>query len=428
MNLLYKCVTCGGQFRSDEVVYLCPECTGGSSPGTSATAGVASDKAAGAAGFQKGILSMPLDVPAARARIAGRRSDGQVDPHMLLPFAVGGSDVFPAGDTPVIEPARLRRRTGFPNLYFKDDSRNPSGSLKDRASLLVAEQAMLQRRHKVVLASTGNAGASMACAGAAYSLDIILFIPENAPREKYIQALSYGARVVPISGSYDDAFILSIEYTKEFGGINRNTGYNPYTIEGKKTVSIEIYNQLGCRVPDYVFIPAGDGVVYSGVCKGFSDLAEAGIVDRIPKLILVQAEGSNAISRSWRESGQVVLSRVDTRADSIAVASPACGEMAMECLQISKGTPIEVSDAEIGHAQLELGKQSGLFVEPSSAAAWAGFLNAKKDLDPQATVVVLLTGTGFKDMRAAEELVDLPPSCHPDPGSARKFLCDVYGD
>ena len=419
MNLSYKCVTCGGQFQSDEVVYLCPECGVGAA---------ASDMAADSIGFQKGVLTMPLDLPAVLARIAAQRSDGPVDPHMLLPFSVSGADVFPAGGTPLIEPARLRRRTGFPNLYFKDDSRNPSGSLKDRASLLVAEQAMLRRQNKVVLASTGNAGASMACAGAAYSLTIILFIPENAPREKYIQALSYGARVVPISGSYDDAFILSIEYTKDFGGINRNTGYNPFTIEGKKTVSIEIYNQLGCRVPDYVFIPAGDGVVYSGVYKGFSDLAETGITDRIPKLILVQAEGSNAISRSWSEGGQVVLSRVDTCADSIAVASPACGELALECLRISKGKPMEVSDNEIGHAQMDLGKESGVFVEPSSAAAWAGFLKEKKDLDPQAAVVVLLTGTGFKDMRAAEQLVNLPPSCRPDPGSARKFLINVYGD
>ena len=169
----------------------------------------------------------------------------------------------------------------------------------------------------------------MACAGAACGLTVVLFVPGAAPRAKLLQSLMYGAQVIPVQGTYDDAFALSIEYTRAFGGINRNTGFNPFTIEGKKTVSLELYNQLGCGVPDVVYVPVGDGVIISGAAKGFADLMEAGLADRMPAMVAVQAEGSNAIARSWREKREVVLTRTSTIADSLSVASPACGRMAL---------------------------------------------------------------------------------------------------
>jgi threonine synthase len=407
VSIRYTCGSCGSGYTSNGLIYRCPKCAG---PGSAAHSG-----------FQKGNLSVEFD-PAP----AARKVD-PVDPLTFLPFAVRGAAGFPAGGTPLVQPSRLRAAEGFPNLFLKLDNLNPSGSLKDRASLLVAEHAMLLGERRVVLASTGNAGASMACAAAAYGLEVILFVPAAAPKAKLLQSLLYGARVVPVRGSYDDAFALSIQYTDRYGGVNRNTGYNPLTVEGKKTVSIELWNQLGGRVPDVVYVPTGDGVIFSGACKGFADLVNAGCADRMPVMVAVQAEGSNAIARSFREGREVTLERASTIADSLAVASPASGHMAIDNLRRFSGRAIEVSDAEISQSQGQLCREAGVFVEPSSAAACAGFLKDRRIVDPGATVVVLLTGTGFKDTTAAEKLISLPAACAPVLEDAVRLLADQYG-
>ena len=423
MTISYACTTCGARYESAGVIYRCPKCAGpGVGPGASEGPNAGAVPNAGAhTGFQKGNLSVAFD-PAPAAR-----KDGPVDPLLFLPLAVRGVAGFPAGGTPLVQPSRLRAAAGLPNLFLKLDNLNPSGSLKDRASLLVAEHAALLGERSVVLASTGNAGASMACAGAAYGLEVILFVPAAAPKAKLLQSLLYGARVVPVNGSYDDAFALSIQYTDRYGGINRNTGYNPLTVEGKKTVSIELWNQLGGRVPDVVYVPTGDGVIFCGACKGFADLVKAGCADRMPVMVAVQAEGSNAIARSLREGREVTLAHASTIADSLAVASPASGQMALENLRRFSGRAVEVSDAEISKAQSQLCREAGTFVEPSSAAAWAGFLKDRGGIDPQSLVVVLLTGTGFKDTAAAEKLVSLPAACAPVVEDAVRLLADAYG-
>jgi threonine synthase len=410
VKVSYRCVTCGASFESDQVVYECPTCIvpGAAAQGTEI------------AGFPRGYLAVDVALP------AHSRPGLLVDPFSLLPLPIFDWRSFPAGETPLVQPQRLRNATGFRNLFLKNDTLNPSGSLKDRASLLVAAQA---RRHgvtRVALASTGNAGASMSCAGAAYGLEIILFVPAAAPRAKLLQSLLYGARVVPVQGTYDDAYTLSIAYTRRFGGINRNTAFNPFTVEGKKTVSIEMYNQLGGAAPDIVYVPTGDGVIVSGVCKGFADLHRAGFTDRMPVIVAVQAEGSDAIFRSMRDGRETVLDRTSTIADSLAVSRPAAGAMALQLLK-KHGRAIEVSDSETSAAQAELCRESGIFVEPSSAVAWAGFRKDREKVDPAARVVVLLTGTGFKDTAAAEKLVSLPAPCPPDLDSAAGLLADVYG-
>lgn len=404
MSLRYRCVSCSQELESHAVIYRCPRCARGTK----------------GSGFQKGNLVTLAEIP------TGIRHAARVDPLAFLPLPVTGASAFTVGDTPLVASERLRHRTGCPGLFLKLDSLNPSGSLKDRASLLVAEQARVLGERRVALASTGNAGASMACAGAAYGLEVVLFVPGSAPRAKLLQSLLYGARVVPVDGSYDDAFALSIEYTTECGGINRNTGYNPLTVEGKKTVSLEIYNQLGCELPDVVYVPTGDGVIIAGVYRGFEDLVRAGLASRIPVLVAVQAKGSNAIARSFREGREVALERASTIADSLSVASPANGEMALAFLRASGGRTVEVDDRSISAAQLELCREGGMFVEPSSAAAWAGFLADRQQVDPGARVVVLLTGTGFKDARAAEKLVKLPAPCPAELGSALELLGRVY--
>ncbi len=408
MAITYTCTSCGRQITTDEVVYRCPDCA---AAGSGQTPGQ---------GFQRGNLSVVFEPRVSFAR--GK----PVDPLAFLPLPVKHASGFPVGGTPLVAADRLGKKTGFSRLFLKLDSLNPSGSLKDRASLLVAEQAKVHGFDTVTLASTGNAGASMACAGAACGLTVVLFVPAAAPRAKLLQSLMYGAHVVPIQGTYDDAFALSIEYTRAFGGINRNTGFNPFTVEGKKTVSLELYNQLGCRVPDVVYVPVGDGVIISGACKGFADLVQAGLAERMPVVVAVQAKGSNAISRSWREGREVVLSGTSTIADSLSVASPACGRMALDWLARTAGRAVEVSDEEISKAQAELAGEAGAFVEPSSAAAWAGFLKDQGNVDPSATAVVLLTGTGFKDTGAAEKLVSMPEPCRADLAHARQLLSRHY--
>jgi threonine synthase len=400
MEIRYTCSTCGAAYVTGKIIYRCLEC----------------ERAPADSGFQRGNLLTVLAAP------PHAQPGKPVDPLAFLPIRIRQPAVFPAGGTPLVEPERLREEAGFPLLFLKDDTRNPSGSLKDRASLLVAEQARSHGEKTVTLASTGNAGAAMAAAGAACGLEVVLFVPSAAPRAKLLQSLLYGARVVPVKGTYDDAYALSIRYTKRFGGVNRNTGYNPFTVEGKKTVSLEIYNQLGCRVPDVLYVPAGDGVILSGAAKGFADLVEVGLAPSLPRLVAVQPEGSNAIARSWREGREVVLEKTSTIADSLAVASPSNGAMALDFLRRSSGRAVEVSDAEISSAQLALARGCGIFVEPSSAAAWAGFLKDRENTDPSATVVVLLTGTGFKDTRAAEGLVSLPEPCDPSLDAAVELL------
>jgi threonine synthase len=400
MDIGYLCATCGHAFSTSGLVYRCPACAGRPA----------------APGFPAGMLGVKTLPPAAAVR--GR----PVDPLAFLPIPVTRPAVFPAGGTPLLGPERLRRETGFPRLFLKNDTLNPSGSLKDRASLLVAEQALQRGERLVALASTGNAGAAMAAAGAAYGLEVVLFVPAAAPRAKLLQSLLYGARVVPVKGTYDDAYALSIAYTERFGGINRNTGHNPFTVEGKKTVSLEIYNQLGCRIPDVIYVPVGDGVIISGVAKGFADLKAAGLADRMPVIVAVQPQGSNAIAQSWLQGRDVVLSSTSTMADSLCVECPSNGRMALSWLKAADGRAVEVSDAEIGEAQLALCRGCGLFVEPSSAAAWAGFRKESGRVDRNAEVVVLLTGTGFKDTKAAERLVTMPDPCEPTLDASAELL------
>ncbi len=403
MTLHYRCVSCGRELESEAVVYRCPDC----------------GRAPAGTGFQRGTLLTAL------APIPRMRRGAPVDPLSFLPYPVP-TGAFPVGGTPLAAPEALRKTADLPGLFFKLDAANPSGSLKDRASLLVAAQAAAHGVKRVALASTGNAGASMACAGAALGLEVILFVPASAPPAKLLQSLLYGARVVPVKGTYDDAFALSILYTERFGGINRNTAYNPLTIEGKKTVSLEIYTQMGFTAPDVVYVPTGDGVIIAGVWKGFQDLADAGCVRRVPVLVAAQAQGSNAICRSFKEGREVVLDSASTIADSLSVASPANGEMALQCLRKTGGRAVEVGDAEISRAQAELCR-AGLFVEPSSAAAWAGLLKDRKSLDREARVVVLLTGTGFKDIGAVQKLVRIPEACAPEIDAASALLEREYG-
>ena len=405
MKFKYICHDCGKEYESDDIMYLCPNCEKHQEEGT----------------FEKGVLTVELD----KSYLESLQKKEHVTFYDFFPYEVKNKETYPVGNTPLSSPLRLKEKYGLKNLTLKLDSQLPSGSFKDRASQLIAAQAMHYGINKIALASTGNAGAAMSCAGAAYGLDIILFVPESAPVNKLMQSVLYGAHVVPVKGTYDDAFRLSIEYTKLFGGINRNTAYNPMTIEGKKSVSIELFEQMGRRVPDVMYVPTGDGCIIGGVWKGFHDLERAGLIKKMPKLVCAQSEQSNAISKAFR-SGEYLPVKATTRADSISVSSPANGRMAVYGIKDSNGWATEVSDEEILNAQLELTREAGVFVEPAAACAFAAFKKdapmLKEKCGSDVNVSVLLTGTGFKDMAVFEGRVTLPKAIENSVDAVKKLV------
>ena len=393
MRFEYVCSDCGRIYRTDRIMYLCPEC----------------EKENRGSSFPKGNLIVKLSEDTLR-KAAGKE---HVTPDDFYPYPSEDRSEFPIGVTPLMRPVRINERLGLDNVFFKLDSNLISGSFKDRASYEVALQARALGEKKIVLASTGNAGAAMSAVGAAMGLDVVLFVPETAPINKLMQSVLYGAHVIPVKGTYDDAFALSIEYTKRFGGINRNTAYNPMTIEGKKSISIELFEQMGRKVPDAVYVPVGDGCIIAGVIKGFMDLRDAGLIDKLPKVICCQSDKSDAITRAF-EDGDFSPIEATTRADSISVDLPSNGRMAARFIKECGGWCVRVSDQEILESQLTLTRLGGILAEPAAAAAYAAFEKDRKrfidELGKDATAVVLITGKGFKDMKAFDGRAVLPPA------------------
>jgi threonine synthase len=269
---------------------------------------------------------------------------------------------------------------------------------------------------RVAVASTGNAGSSLAGLAASMGIPAAIFVPATAPRAKLVQALMYGAQVFAVQGSYDDAFELCVEACRTFGWYNRNTAYNPLTIEGKKTVSFEIYEQLGNRAPDLVFVPTGDGCILSGVARGFRELQRLGLIETVPRLIAVQAEGSNAIARACQQGGTLTAIQGHSVADSITVNLPRNGAMAVRDIHASGGEALAVSDDDILAAVHDLASTTGIFAEPAAAASLAGlrgYLHTHQEDASGQTIVLLVTGSGLKDIdaasRAAPPLIVIEP-------------------
>lgn len=314
---------------------------------------------------------------------------------------------LPIGNTPLFKPDYFKD-LGFKNTFIKNDSLNPTGSLKDRASFLVAASARKYKIKEIVVASTGNAGSSMAGIGAASGIKIKLFVPENIPEAKLVQALQYGAEVIPVKGNYDFAYDLSIEYSFSKKILSRNTAYNPMTIEGKKTVVFEIFNDLG-RIPDYIFLPAGDGVILGGVYKGLTELYKMGKIKMVPKVYAVQSEKSNALTNALIK-GYFERIKSDSIADSINVDVPRNGYYALGMLKKYNGDCIIVKDNEILDAQFLLSSKTGVFAEPAASASFAGFMKIKDKIEKDKFIVILITGTGLKDIQNAARIINIPES------------------
>lgn len=309
------------------------------------------------------------------------------------------------------------------NLFLKDDSQNPTYSFKDRASAIVSAYAKENGFETIVAASTGNAGSSLAGICAAQGQKAIVIVPESAPIAKLTQILMYGATIVPVKGTYDDAFELSIKATDEFGWYNRNTAFNPLTVEGKKTVAFELFEQLNFKVPDKIFVPVGDGVILSGMYKGFEDLLNLGLIDHLPTVVAIQSEGSNNLIRNI-ENDDFVVEKSNTLADSIAVDVPRNYYMAKDYLLKYEGETIAVSDDKIIEASQILSRNTGLFAEPAAVAAFAGFLDYQETgkLAEASINVVLLTGSGLKDLTAVRGSINLPKPISPTLTNLEKLM------
>jgi len=325
----------------------------------------------------------------------------------------------PVGWTPLVAAPRLSRELGLSQpLLLKDDGRNPSASFKCRASSVALKRAQELGRTLVTGASTGNAASATAVLAAAPGIRTRIFVPKTAPRAKIAQLLTFGAEVLAVDGTYDQAFDLCLEATRRFGWYNRNTGFNPYTREGKKTVSFELCEQLDWQVPDLVVVPVGDGNILSGVWKGFVEFQRLGFIDRLPKLLAVQAEGSAAIVKAAAGDGVIRPVSGETVADSISVSLPRDGEAAVKAIRESGGLGVTVSDAAILAAIGEVARGAGVFAEPAAAASWAGLKEAVRQglVDPAWRIVALITGNGLKDVASAMKVAGEPRVIPPDAG------------
>jgi threonine synthase len=326
------------------------------------------------------------------------------------------------GGTPLYAAPRLGESLGLRNLYLKDDTVNPSASTKDRASAVVLRRAMDIGAEVVSIASTGNAGSSLACLAAALGMRAVVFVPESAPAAKLTQALSFGATVFAVRGNYDDAFDLCLAASKEFSWFNRSTGYNPFTREGKKTCAYEIWESLDGRIPDRIVVPAGDGNLLSGLWKGWCDLQAVGLIDRVPRIDCAQSDASAAICnavRRIRDNGEsnpdwstVVVDevRASTTADSISVDRPRDGLAAVKGIFQSNGEAVTVPDEEILAAIPEMARTTGIFAEPAAAAPWAAVKQMVREgkIEADELVVCIVSGSGLKDIANVQKTAGEP--------------------
>ena len=407
----YRCIACSVTQSVDFDGFLCP-CCGGNLDVSYDYAEVA-NRIDG--GFPKGPPDLFRFAPLLPLK----------QPRSAFPLRVGGTPLYPA--------QRLGELAGMPRLYLKDDSLNPSASLKDRASAVAIGRALDTGAQVVSVASTGNAGASLACLAAATGLAAVVFVPASAPLAKLTQMLAFGARVLAVRGNYDDAYDLCLAASDEFGWFNRSTGYNAFTREGKKTCAYEIWQDLDGLVPDRVVVSTGDGNTLSAIWKGWCDLKAVGLIERLPKIDCVQSEASAAICNTVRQlragdalkvdwsTLQVQQVSASTVADSISVDRPRDGLAAVKAVIQSGGEAVTVADAEILAAIPEMARASGVFPEPAAAAPWAGVkqMLRQEQISADELVVCIVSGSGLKDVANTRSVLAEPQLIEPSLSAVR---------
>ena len=388
----FKCLICGQTYNLNEIDYVCPKHS------------------------NEGIVDVVYDYALIgqtfrRESLVNSRNHTMWRYSSLLPVKPDTPlPTLPVGWTPIAPAPALAGQLGLPDLWLKDDGRNPTASFKDRASALAVVKGQERRAEIITTASTGNAAAALAGLSASVGQKNVIFVPRTAPTAKVTQLLVYGATVLLVDGSYDDAFELCLQAAAEFGWYNRNTAYNPMMSEGKKTAAYEICEQFDFNPPDVVFVSVGDGCIIGGLHKGFKDMVALGWIDRIPRLIGVQATGSNYLYQAWKNREDVLAKsaiQANTIADSISAGLPRDRLKAMAAVTETGGAFIEVSDESILAAIPTLARASGIFAEPAAAATYAGLLAALEGEQVSADdrILLMITGSGLKDVSAASQAV-----------------------
>jgi threonine synthase len=392
--LSLKCLICGKQYGVDEVDYVCPD------------------------HGDEGILDVQYDYDVIGRHVSpqslSRSNDFTIWRYKSLLPVLPETEVpsLSVGWTPLYYTPRLATELGLKHVWVKDEGRQPTASLKDRASALAVVKAREKNAAIITTASTGNAAAALGGLCASIQQPNVIFVPQSAPQAKIAQMLVFGSRVLLVKGTYDDAFDLCLKASKTYGWYNRNTAYNPYMTEGKKTAAYEICEQLDWNAPDRIFVSVGDGCIIGGLHKGLKDMFALGWIDKMPRLMGVQASGSSYMYDAWKD-GEEILSKApinaQTVADSISAGLPRDRIKALAAVKETGGAFISVSDNDILAAIPALARGAGVFAEPAGAAAYAGLVEAVnlQLVARDETIVVLNTGNGLKDVAGAMQAVDL---------------------
>lgn len=391
-----KCIDCGKVWEAKPDITTCPECGG--------------------------LLDIVYDYAAIKKEVShasmAEREERSMWRYMeYLPvLSKGERPKLRVGWSPFYKADGLAETLGLKELYIKDDGVNPTASLKDRASAMAVVKAEEAGAETIACSSTGNAASSLAGNAAAAGFPTYIFVPSRAPKGKVSQLMIFGAHVISVKGSYEDTFQLSEEAIEKYGWYNRNAAINPFLMEGKKTVALEIAEQLNWKMTDYVALSVGDGCTIAGVWKGFCDLYETGMIDRLPRLISVQAEGCCPLNRAIATGEPWEPMEENTLADSIAVGVPRNAQKALRAIRESNGVVVNVSDQEILDAAKLLGRTCGVFGEPAGVTGTAGVKKAVETglIPHDATVVSIVTGNGLKDTPNAIKAAGEPVSIDPD--------------
>ena len=394
----YRCTLCGREYPFGPELMTCPSCG------------------------EKGILDIVYDYREIKKTFSKESLKNDADNSMwryraLMPLAgTGLGDFLRIGWTPLYRSLRLCKQIGLDTLYIKDDGLNPTGSLKDRASGVAVAKAIELGYGTISCSSTGNAASSLAGNAARMGLKTVIFVPERAPMGKVAQLLIFGANVISVKGDYRQTFELSKAAIGKWGFYNRNAGINPILTEGKKTVALEIAEQLNWNPTDWVAVSVGDGCTIGGVYNGFYDLLQLGMIERIPKILGVQSTGCCPFVDADRRGGELEPTPENTLADSIAVGVPRNPKKAQRAVRDSGGAWIAVSDDEILDAMRLLGRTEGVFGEPAGVTATAGLKRAVAEgiIKQNESVTVISTGSGLKDVKNAMLAAGEPFKCDPD--------------
>lgn len=398
-----RCIECGKKYPPEKMAFICENCSG--------------------------LLEVYIDidkVEADKKTFEGRKI-GVWRYREFLPVAKDANIItLEEGGTPLYRAENLQEELGLKELYIKNEGANPTGSFKDRGMTLGVTKALGFDAVGVCCASTGNTSASLAAYAAKAKLNCLVLLPAGKiAAGKLAQAILHGAKVIAINGNFDDALNLVRAASEKFNIYLLNS-INPWRLEGQKTEAFEITDQLGWEAPDRVIVPVGNCGNISAIWKGFNEFKDFGLIDTLPKMTGVQAEGASPVVQAFREGQDnvVPVENPDTIATAIRIGAPINAPKALRAIKKSKGTITSVTDEEIIRAQKRLAGLEGIGVEPASAASLAGLVKLLEsgEIDPGEKIVCVTTGHALKDPEAIFSGYEKPVEIEPKIEELEKVL------